>query len=242
MENKKFGIVSLILSLYLIALVTSANYPPPLLQGEVKPTCNINSDGCHINGGSFGYDSNGNCYCDMSNAPPPKPIILQEFVPSFESKYEIEQTEKNESPKPKSQEEVECIKSNNCWETAKSGGKYCYAKGYRLNGTYCYEKGKFVSTGLYKPGFVNQTETGKTCVQSYECKTNVCSENICINVSQEIKKQKQEIELLKDEVSKLSSEKNISENSNDLEYNIDDGNVKQNSFQKIFSFIKNVFT
>ena len=101
-------------------------------------------------------------------------------------------------PKEKTQEQRDCEK-HGCYEDL---GNKCYQFGYIRNGTYCSEKGKFITQGLYKPAFINQSETGSSCIQGYECMTGICSNNLCVNLAE----QQNQINLLSDNLSKLSQE------------------------------------
>lgn len=74
---------------------------------------------------------------------------------------------------------------SSCFEDDK-----CYPFGYRKEGKFCTE----IISYYYKKykievvGWDNQSNTGANCTNSFECKTNFCSQNRCINQSEEISK------------------------------------------------------
>ena len=82
-------------------------------------------------------------------------------------------------PKTNTKEE-ECYK-NGCFEDDR-----CYPFGYIKDKKYCDEKGIFYSENIYKANFVNQSNQGESCNQHYECKTDLCLDNICFNLTREL--------------------------------------------------------
>ncbi len=97
-----------------------------------------------------------------------------------------------------SQQETDCewgyyISSSNPTTSTKTVGgcfdnktNICYPLGYVRNGTYCGENGLSYGSSTHKPGFINQLNEGQSCKQGYECKTGVCSNNICVNLTKEM--------------------------------------------------------
>ena len=130
----------------------------------------------------------------------------------------------------KTQEQRDCEKTGCFFE------RKCYILGYIKNGTYCSEKGKNYG-GLYKPGFLNQSETGANCTQDYECKTNICSDTVCLNMT----KQKQEIESLRNELINLSLKDNESENTTGEMISNNEIKPELSLLDKIINFFKNLF-
>ena len=138
-------------------------------------------------------------------------------------------------PKEKTQEQRDCEKQG-CYEDLR---KKCYPYGYIKDGTYCYEKAKVYTTNIYGSGFVNQSETGRSCIQGYECKTGICSNNVCVNLTEQQKK----IESLNVSLTQLSQEnvnlkqgldemQNISQETNET---VEEDN---SLIQKIVGFLK----
>lgn len=103
------------------------------------------------------------------------------------------------TPPQKSQAERDCINKKSCWD---NGNKNCYSQGYVIGEMYCSDKGKFIALGIYKPAFIYQSQTGQHCNQSYECKTGICSDNVCLNITE----QKRNIDLLTANLTKLAQE------------------------------------
>ena len=89
-----------------------------------------------------------------------------------------------------SQAEIDCSKTGGCFDNKTN---YCYSFGYIKNGTYCSENAK--SPAHYVGAFVNQSKVGEDCEQNYECDTNLCSNNVCVNLA------------------KMQHENNLAENS-----------------------------
>jgi (2Fe-2S) ferredoxin len=73
-------------------------------------------------------------------------------------------------------DETSCTLCNGCFIDNK-----CYSYGFRMNvsgiGKYCNFQGTFA----------NQRDTDSICQDSYECKSNFCSEGKCVNLVTEIK-------------------------------------------------------
>ena len=134
-------------------------------------------------------------------------------------------------PQP-SQDETECKRLGFCWYD----NKKCYPLGYILEGKYCsnrdpYYFGKY---GIETPNFVNQSETGKVCINNYECKTNMCSNNVCINITEQ--------NTFKNDTEKLNYE--ISTNNiNTLYTPLSEPIIyeEKNLIRKIADFFKNLF-
>lgn len=131
-----------------------------------------------------------------------------------------------------SEDETECKKLDFCWYENR-----CYPLGYRLGEKYCsdrdpYYLGKY---GIEVSNFVNQSEIGKTCINNYECKTNICSDNVCINLTEQTN-----ISSLNETI-KISS--GISNPADFYTTNpIPETNYEKKSIiQKIADFFKNLF-
>jgi hypothetical protein len=143
----------------------------------------------------------------------------------------------NSKEPQRSQEERECINEKmGCWTDNK-----CYPLGYIKDNQYCSYKGKvYYSTNYYEPGFLNQSETRQECIQGYECKTGICSNNICVNLTE----QKQELEFLKEQVTQLISDNQIISQENDSE-EIENNNKyleeETNIVRKIVNYFRNLF-
>ena len=228
-------ILSLILVLIMLNFVNADSYPSPFVSGG-KPECKI---AC-VNSRLL-YDESGNCYCSGSNK---SPFELKEAGNVQANLQQFQQVElyggvtslESQTPtKEKTQELRDCEK-HGCYEDL---GKKCYQFGYIRDGTYCSEKAKVYASNMYVSGFVNQSETSSSCIQGYECKTGVCSNNICVNLTE----QQNKINLLVDNLSKLSQENTgLSEGSNNSSsesYQIPEKN--DNIIQKIANLLKTWF-
>lgn len=175
---KKLLLLMMLLLLISVGFVYGATFPNPFVTDQPEePKCHINSGACYTNGGEFGYNKDGSCYCDMSNAPPPIPFSIQntESYHIIDENSETDYKATNEKP----QEERDCRK-NGCFENDR-----CYPFGYRKDERYCEEKAKVYASSVYRSAFVNQSEEGEECNQNYECKTNICSDNICVNLTEQ---------------------------------------------------------
>ena len=138
----------------------------------------------------------------------------------------------------KSAAEKDCIyNKKECWD-----GNFCYPLGYIKGEKYCSEKAIIIASSIYHPGFINQSRTGASCVQGYECKTGVCSNNFCINLTE----QQNQIKILNASLTSLSqANSNVDQNlgkSKNTSEEIKEGTEKnQGSIQKIAVFLKNLF-
>ena len=144
-----------------------------------------------------------------------------------------------EEPKQeRSQAEKDCVNNEKkCWSE-----NSCHSQGYIKDGKYCSEKAIRISSSIYHSGFVNQSETGQSCIQGYECKTGVCSNNICINLTE----QQNQLELLNSDFIKLSQENvRLQQNLENLNNSVSETEqfIEENDslVQKITNFLKNLF-
>ena len=129
----------------------------------------------------------------------------------------------------KSQAEIECLKKG-CFLN-----NVCFPFGFVNNGTYCSEKGKFITAGIYRPAFINQSDAGMNCSQDYECKTGVCSNNVCIDLTAI----KAEINDLKEDLTTLSQQNNeLNSSLSEINQTVEENN---NLLQKITNFLKDWF-
>lgn len=140
----------------------------------------------------------------------------------------------------KSQKEKDCLKIG-CFGKFESK---CYSYGYIKNGTYCVDRHPYIFENgrYYFSDFINQSETGTSCIQGYECKTGVCSNNICVNLTE----QQNKVELLNANFTKLSQENlEIKQNLENLNSSVSETKqtTEENSnlIQKIAVFLKNLF-
>ena len=143
-------------------------------------------------------------------------------------------------PTEKTQEQRDCEK-NGCFEEG-----HCYPYGYIKEKRYCNEKGKKYGLTIYRPGFINQSEIGKGCNNSYECETGLCYKNICIDLTEQINYQvnikseelKSNLSYIIDKpLANLTESKNISLNIEQKEASVEKGFFKKflNWFKKIYS-------
>jgi hypothetical protein len=146
------------------------------------------------------------------------------------------------SLEPKLQTQEKTQEQRDCEKTGCFVDRKCYPIGYIKNGAYCNEKGRKITETIYRPAFVNQSKTSSPCNQSYECGTNVCSDNICTNITQ----LKDNLNSLKNDIKKLSQENN---KSNDTSAILNTSslsetrNIEQDStiIEKIINFFRNIF-
>jgi len=105
-------------------------------------------------------------------------------------------------PAEGTQDRRDCEK-NGCFER---GG--CYPYGYVKEKRYCYERH---GIGI-RPLFLNQSKMGQICNQSYECETGLCSDALCVNLTE----QQIKLNLLNVSLAQLAQElkQNISEEEN----------------------------
>ena len=155
-----------VLMISITAGIAAANYPAPfVVKSNLGPKCDISLHGCSVNGGKFGYDDKGNCYCDMSNVLIIKSNLqtnLQSFMsagvsgPTTSTSGEIVNLINKKPEKPeKSKEERECIKKGKgCFLD-----KVCYYIGWRINKSYCKDKVPLpYAVTILRPQFVNQSK------------------------------------------------------------------------------------
>ncbi len=239
MEKSRLGpIFSLMLVLAFLSFVTAESYPAPFTIGGNSQNSNsgprINCpEGYSItsyteesptspSGYSTTYDckKNGNGIIELAqgNDQPPNVEDGVLFIPR----------DSEEPEREKSQEEIDCLRKG-CFMD-----NICYPFGSIKNGTACSQKGKLIGTYAY-PAFVNQSETGLTCNQGYECKSGVCSNGFCIDLDNVTA----EISSLKNDLSALSQQ-NTELNSSLLEtqQSVEESN---NLLQKIANFLKDWF-
>jgi len=149
---------------------------------------------------------------------------------------EIISLEPEPQPNEKTQAEIECLKKG-CFLN-----NVCFPFGFVNNGTYCSEKGKFITRGIYRPAFVNQSETGNSCIQGYECKTGICSNGLCTDltfIANEIASLKSNLTTLSQENAKLKSNlENLNDSVSETKQATEDNN---SLIQKIADFLKTWF-
>ncbi len=107
-----------------------------------------------------------------------------------------------------SQAEIDCQNNGGCFDNKTNR---CYSIGYVRKGTFCKEDGITYGYVLHKSGFVNQSSEGQNCTQNYECNTNLCSNNVCVNLT------------------KIQSENNFADNSSANAVNNSVENISANS-------------
>jgi len=147
---------------------------------------------------------------------------------------EIISLEPEPQPNEKSQAEIDCQKNIGCFLN-----NVCFSFGFVNNGTYCSEKGKFITAGIYRSTFVNQSETGDSCIQGYECKTGICSNGICTDltfIANEINSLKDNLTTLSQENTELKSNlENLNDSVSETKQATEENN---NLLQKIANFLK----
>lgn len=131
-----------------------------------------------------------------------------------------------------SEEEDVCKKLGFCWDDNK-----CYPIGYIQGEKYCSDKDPyyFEKYKIEVSNFVNKSETGKECINNYECKTNICSENLCLNLT---KVEKNTIFLNKETTNIVPEVIDIKDDI-DTEINVEE--EKKNIFQKVIGFLEKLF-
>ena len=248
-------IFSLILSLSMMSLVLAANYPIPFVGSQTDAPSNDLKAMCEKNGGTWyapieycahcpnGYsltirtEGGSRIYDCKKRESANIPNYLTGINENSSTSTSGTITPLAPQPPEKTQEQRDCEKKGFCYEKGK-----CYLQGYIKDGTYCKEKAFFPAPGIYRPGFVNQSETGSLCNQSYECKTGICSNNVCINLT----KQQNQINLLEDNLTKLSQENaeiksNLENLNNSLSETKDIAKKNSGLIQKITIFLKKWF-
>lgn len=176
-----------ILAILIISLtfIQGANYIDP--STTEKPQCSINSWACYDNGGEFGYNEDGSCFCDMSNAPAPSNSIGNYLSSKITTGSGAPTGERilNSQNSPTGQ----VATSNKETQTEVCFPTYSY--GYVKDGKYCAEEyvvrfpnGQARYT--QKNVFVEQKNISEECFNNFECKSNYCSERICKNQTEEI--------------------------------------------------------
>lgn len=206
--------------------------------------CFTSSTGSSSSSSSSSDSSSGNIWCvgfsggDCSTLPSEITPPSETASPpnnEVECKHDISiaTTTEEAQQTQKSPEERECTKTG-CWEEYT-----CYPFGYVKNWKYCSQTGKYV--GFTRPSFVNQSNTSSSCNQNYECKTNVCSDGICVNLTEQMNKLQelsnkinQSFELLKENESNQSeSYEKLSTNGSNTDVQIE---KEQNLVEKIFGW------
>ena len=134
------------------------------------------------------------------------------------------------------QDKIDC-EEKGCWED-----NFCYPFGHIKEGQYCsnrdpyyYEKFKIEISS-----FINRSEENKSCNQSYECKTGVCSEGVCLNLTKqymEIETLNKEIGFLKDKITGLSINENLVETDE-----VEEIPEEKGIFRTMINFFKNIFS
>ncbi len=138
--------------------------------------------------------------------------------------------------------------TRDCEDTDCSYKNKCYPHGFIMEGKFCaydydvrddYGRLKYPSVTR----FVEQLELGKNCSNNFECLTNMCLDNLCANITEEINYQVDiKIEELKQE---MEDEEDLNESNNLISGSVVEENseipVKKNLFEKIFDWFKKLF-
>jgi len=143
-----------------------------------------------------------------------------------------------------------CEELHGCWK-----GTRCFASGQVVNKTYCIYTGRAPS-GNYRVSygyFKNQSRTGESCTNNYECETYTCLNAVCIELNKEnntqIEELRKELENTKTELNKLKEAQNVTESSEENSsisitggaVGAQEGNFINNIFGKVKEFFKGVF-
>ena len=159
-------------------------------------------------------------------------ISIQDF--NFNDSYSdpiVSFSQPNEKPS----ERTECEKTG-CFLDDE-----CYQFGYINNGTYCSEKGKHIAGNIYRSAFINQSDVGMNCSQSYECKTGVCSNGFCADLdAMNIEKNslKNNLTILSQENTELKS--NFENLNGSLSETQQLAQENKGILEKIVDFLKNI--
>lgn len=233
-------VISLILTLITMSFILAASYPAPFVTGG-DPQEHNNNPAKYIN---CPEGTSLTSYTEASSSSPTGfsttyeckkresgniQINLQPFTVGTISGGSVASLEPQTPTKEKSQAEIDCIKKG-CFLN-----NVCSPFGFVNDGTYCSEKGKVISTGIYRPAFVNQSETGQSCTQSYECKTGICSNNLCTDLTS----LKDEINTLRDNLTALSQQNTeLNSSLSETKQSVEENN---NLLQKVVDFLKTWF-
>lgn len=156
------------------------------------------------------------------------------------------------------------------YEIEKDCGNYgclfeneCYPYGHRINtyegdkidDQYCaykfvvkYPDGKMRYSDKNK--FIKQSKTGTECNNNFECLTNYCLNELCVNQTETEKKleklnkeMEQEIIELSNKINDMSKKLDKLDKLNKTTYSVDEENfpIKRNNIQKIYDWFKKFF-
>ncbi len=116
---------------------------------------------------------------------------------------------------------------------------YCYPKEYRLGEEYCDKDPYYYDEyGIEVYKFLNQSQTGSYCGNDYECLSNVCSEEICINRTEEINRQvNAKVEEIKQNITNK-----IDENLDELNKDENVSVTEKSIIEKFLNWIKDIFS
>lgn len=137
------------------------------------------------------------------------------------------------------EESLNCRRTLGCWDEIG-----CHPVGYVRDYTYCYEKNDTYAKIQFGE-FIYQFLAGASCNNSYECVSNICLNNICIDREEEINRQ---VDAKFDElkagiVAKAEEELDkLNESGLPVETEYGEVNIKKSSFEKIVDWIKNIFS
>jgi hypothetical protein len=251
MKNKY--ILVLLLIIFLISLAYSASYPTPFvpLKNTSKNHDNVNNYATPT--AAVSIATNLGMKAASSSATTVvggDSVDLGEVKATYVSEgidpYILNKIEKIKSTFKNWSEEDMCNFIKGCLVYDDNYKGSCYPLGHRINYTYCSEVIKSQTpSGVkkYENKFINQSDSGETCINHYECKSNFCFNKKCINnIEDEMTKLNEEIETLKHLISKL--EKNINlitepesiNNSTKEEENTSEQNNYLGLFRKLLNF------
>lgn len=163
--NKK--LILLIVGIFTISFICASDYPAPFVESGESDTAVVYGTGASGSDSAVATNLNTDLSGSVT-APTIKDSDITNIINSEEEKLSEEKTLWSEKQI--------CNFLSGCAMDGK-----CYQIGYRTEGQYCSDKYRKLTSTHYLSGFLNQTESGELCNNSFECESNFCFNKKCVS-------------------------------------------------------------